>query len=418
MLNDRPRPAILPVRAQSDWITELVRERLDTVLPRAMKAAGIDMWIVLCQEDDTDPLYKTMIPFDNWLPNMSCLVFAREGDGVRRYNLSAADTKDLYERPLPGRTGQMEAKQWAEIARLVEEHDPEAIGINIGETGWCTGGLSYLLHTRLCQALPARYRDRLVSAEPAGILWGSILTPSERVLFTRVIEIGRHLINECFTTRTITPGITTVEDLAWHYWQLSRDFGLEVSFRPRFVVHRNQHMDGPADVVMPGDVIHCDTGIKYMRLNSDHQHVAYVPRPGETDAPPGLKARLADNLKLQDIYMAGFRHGASGNQMLSEMLAKARAAGLVEPRIYSHNLGLFLHEPGPLIGLPWEQVNTGARGDVTLEYASAFVMELSTDGAVPEWGGQVLRLGTEEPVWFDENGCHTVISRQTEFHVI
>ena len=89
-----------------------------------------------------------------------------------------------------------------------------------------------------------------------------------------------------------------------------------------------------------------------------------------------------------------------------------------EPRIYSHNLGLFLHQPGPLIGLPWEQVNTGPRGDVRLEYDSAFVMELSTDGPVPEWGGQILRAEMEEPVIFTREGCRTLCGRQTEFHVI
>ena len=138
----RPPPAILPLRARSDLITEMVRQRLDLLLSRAMEAAGIDMWIVLCQEDDADPLYKTMIPFDNWLPILSALVFARDGDTVRRYNLSAADTKDLYERPY---AGQLEDRQWPELVRLVREHAPERIGINIGEAAWCAGGLTKLL---------------------------------------------------------------------------------------------------------------------------------------------------------------------------------------------------------------------------------------------------------------------------------
>ena len=103
MSQARDTPAILPLRAQSDLITELVRERLETILPAAMDAAGLDMWIILCQEDDPDPLYRTMIPFDNWLPILSGLVLAREGERIRRYNLSIADTKDLYERLYSGR---------------------------------------------------------------------------------------------------------------------------------------------------------------------------------------------------------------------------------------------------------------------------------------------------------------------------
>jgi len=116
--------------------------------------------------------------------------------------------------------------------------------------------------------------------------------------------------------------------------------------------------------------------------------------------------------------MAGFKHGQSGNQMLKAMLERAHAEGVPNPKIYSHNLGLFLHQPGPLIGLPWDQDARLPRGEVTLNYNSAFVMELSTEGAVPEWGGQMLRLGTEEPVIFTRDGCRTLCGRQTEYHVI
>jgi hypothetical protein len=38
--------------------------------------------------------------------------------------------------------------------------------------------------------------------------------------------------------------------------------------------------------------------------------------------------------------------------MLGRMLKKAGELGIPGPRIYSHSLGYFLHEPGPLIGLP------------------------------------------------------------------
>ncbi len=413
MSQRRGMPAILPLRAQSDLITELVRERLDTILPAAMDAAGIDMWIILCQEDDADPLYRTMIPFDNWLPILSGLVFAREDGRIRRYNLSVADTKDLYEVPYSGR---LEEKQWASLGELARNHDPERIGINIGESAWCTAGLTHLLHGRLVAAL-GPYADRLVSAEKAGVLWASTLTPSEAVIFRRVTEIGRWMIEDCFSTRTISPGVTTIDDLVWHYWQTSRDIGLEVAFRPYFRIHRDPAL--PQDeVVRPGDVVHCDTGIKYLRLNSDHQHLAYVPRPGESDAPAGIKARLADNLRLQDIFLAGFVHGRSGNTMLRDMLADAARQGIPGAKIYSHNLGLFLHQPGPLIGLPWEQADTGPRGEVTLEYMSAFVMELGTEGPVPEWGGAALRLGTEEPVLFDRDGCRTLCPRQADYYLI
>jgi hypothetical protein len=410
------RPQILPLRQQSALITEMVRGRLDTILSAAMDAAGIDMWLVLCQEDNPDPIFMTMIPFDNWHPILSLLVFAKDGGKVRRYNLSGVDTKDLYERPY---TGQLETEQWSLLNKIIAEHDPKSIGINIGSVAWVAGGLTWFLYNQLQKNLPKTYADRLVSAEKAAVRWASTMTDQETVLFKRVTELGAYMIGECFTTRTITPGVTTIDDLTWHYWQHSRDLGLDVAFRPYFRLHRDQRNTAyPPTVVAPGDVIHCDTGIKYLRWNSDHQHVAYVPKLGETDAPAGLKQRLADNVTLQDVYMSEFRQGISGNDLQQNVLKRARAEGVPEPMVYSHNLGLFLHQPGPLIGLPWEQANPLPRGEITLEYNSAFVMELSTTGLVPEWDNQMLRLGTEEPVIFTREGCQTLIGRQTEFHVI
>ena len=40
---------------------------------------------------------------------------------------------------------------------------------------------------------------------------------------------------------------------------------------------------------MKGDLLHCDFGITYLRLNSDCQQMAYVLRDGETDIPIFLK---------------------------------------------------------------------------------------------------------------------------------
>jgi len=410
------RPAILPVRQQSELITDMVRGRLESILPSAMREAGLDMWIILCQEDNPDPLFPTMIPMDNWHPILSMLVFVDEGDRIRRYNVAGVDTKDLYERPY---IGQLEEKQWPVLLDLIEKRDPTTIGINIGSVAWAAGGLTHNLYNQLTAKLPARYRDRLVSAEKAAVRWASTLTDQETVLFKRVTEIGQYMISACFHAGVITPGVTTIDDLVWHYWQHARDLGLDISFRPYFRIHRDLRETAyPANVVAPGDVLHCDVGIKYLRLISDHQHLAYVPRPGETQVPAGLRQRLADTLTLQDIYMSEFRHGISGNELQQNILRRARAEGVPSPKVYSHNLGLFLHQPGPLIGLPWEQKNPLPRGEVTLEYNSAFVMELSTEAEVPEWDGQRLVLATEEPVLFTRDGCRTLCQRQTEFHII
>ncbi|HET6487573.1 MAG TPA: M24 family metallopeptidase [Spirochaetia bacterium] len=417
---DRGFPQILGARAQSDLITEMVRDRLDTILPRAMQAAGVDMWIVLSQEDDLDPVYKTMIPMDCWCPILQMLVFVDEGAGkYSKYSISGTDTKDLYARPY---AGQLEEKQWPELLALVERRDPQTIGVNIGSVAWAGGGLSHNLYRQLQERLPKKYADRLVSAEAAAVIWGSCLTDREVDIFRHVVEIGHCIIADSFSRMTITPGVTTVDDLVWYYWQRSIDLGLELAFRPYFRLMRPEataRIYGPNDkVIRPGDGIHCDVGIKYLRLNSDNQHLAYVLRRGESDAPQGLKALMTQTNRLQDIYLSEFKAGLSGNVLLQNILSRARREGINTPRVYSHNLGLFLHEPGPLIGLPWEQEKPLPRGEVKLQANQAFTMELSTDGPVPEWGGQVVRCAMEEPVVFTAQGCATLRGRQTEYYLI
>jgi hypothetical protein len=417
---DRGFPEIMPVRKQSALITELVRTRLDTILPVAMREAGLDMWIVACQEDDLDPVYRTMIPMDCWCPILQLVVFVDEGGGkISRYSISGTDTKDLYERPY---AGQLEERQWPALLEIVQRRDPKTIGVNIGALEWAGGGLTHNLFRQLETRLGEKYARRLVSAEKAAARWGSTLTEREIDLFRHVVEVAHCIIADCYSRAAITPGVTTVDDLVWFYWQRAVDLGLELAFRPYFRLIRSDaaiQAQGAADtVIRPGDTIHCDVGIKYLRLNSDNQHLAYVPRRGETDAPAGLQALMAQTNRLQDVFMAEFRRGISGNQLQQSILSRARREGINAPRVYSHSLGLFLHEPGPLIGLPWEQENPLPRGEPVVEYNQAFTMEIATEGPVPEWNGQNVRCPMEEPVVFTEAGCATLKGRQTEFFLV
>ena len=161
-----------------------------------------------------------------------------------------------------------------------------------------------------------------------------------------------------------------------------------------------------------------DVGIRYLRLNSDHQEWAYIPRVGESDAQPEMRALMADGNRLQDIYMASFERGLSGNQLLKRILDPRPARGPAVPKVYSHSLGLFLHQPGPLIGLPWEQERCPGRGDVALDYNMCFTMELGVQKALDMWEGQQVMMSLEQDVAFTENGCQLLDGRQTAFHLV
>jgi hypothetical protein len=83
---------------------------------------------------------------------------------------------------------------------------------------------------------------------------------------------------------------------------------------------------------------------------TDQQQNAYILRPGEHDAPAGIKAALAAGNQLQDIHMAALQVGHSGNEVLRAALAAAADQDF-NATIYSHPLGYHGHAAGPTIGL-------------------------------------------------------------------
>jgi hypothetical protein len=412
--------SVLPMRRRAQVILDNLKERLRTVLPVAMREAGADMWILLCQEDHLDPVYATLVPMDTWCPILQILVFHNTGDGgIEGISISGTDTAGLYARPY---TGQKPEEQWPILRALIEERRPRRIAINTGAVQWAAGGLTHDLYRQLLANLPAGYEDTLVSSEPLVTRFMATLTDGDLATFRHVVEVAKAVIARCYSPDAIQLGVTTTSDLEWLYWQTCADHGLDVSFRPYFTIHRSpqgRSERDPADrVIMPGDLLHCDVGIRYLRLNSDHQQWAYVRRPGESDAPDGAKALMREAHRLQDVFMGEFREGLTGNALLAKILARARSEGIPGPRVYSHSLGYFLHQPGPLIGLPWEQECCDGRGDVRLRYGNAFTMELSVTGPVPEWQGAPLRLSIEEDVAFTRDGCRLIGERQERFNVV
>ena len=79
-----PRPRVLPLRQRSEVIHRVLKRRLETVLPAAMRESGFDMWLVICQEDNWDPIHDTFCPMDPWRPILQMLVFFDRGRQQRR----------------------------------------------------------------------------------------------------------------------------------------------------------------------------------------------------------------------------------------------------------------------------------------------------------------------------------------------
>jgi Xaa-Pro aminopeptidase len=368
-----------------------------------MRREGVDMWILVAGEYDEDPVVKTMLPA-TWLAarRTTILIFHDKGPdaGVERMAVARYPVADLFPSAwIP----EEQRDQWARVAEIVRERDPGAIAINTSEDFPLADGLSAGMRRKLERGLGPLAR-RLVEKEGLALGWLETRTPAEMAAYPQIVRIAHSIIAETFSEAAITPGVTTTGDLRWHLRQRISDLGLNTWFHPSVHVQRaaqstfsiaSMNIDS-GEVILPGDFLHVDFGITYLRLNTDTQHHAYVLRPGETEAPQGLRDGLGKANRVQDALMAAFETGRSGNEILAAARRSVEAQGITAT-IYSHPLGFQGHGAGAWLG-SWESQAPidGGRGAYQLHPNTAWSIELNAESAVPEWDGQVVRFMTEE----------------------
>ncbi|TKJ29028.1 Xaa-Pro aminopeptidase [bacterium (candidate division B38) B3_B38] len=415
-LADEP-PAILSMRERAQVIDRLLLTRLETVLPQEMREHNFDMWLVICRETNEDPVFRTLSPEDPWaMRRLGMMVFYDRGakEGVERI-IIAKHNKKLYR----NEWRRLEESQWESLARVVAERDPQRIAINQSERMWHADGLSATLKRKLVEALGPKYTARLHSGEELAIGWLERRIPEEMEIYSHVVSIAHHIVAEAFSSRVITPGVTTSYDLSWWLRERFRELKLIATFQPDIDIIRNKTGgNAPEDnVIRRGDVLHCDIGFEYLRMCTDIQELGYVLRDGETDAPEGLKRALQMGNRLQDILCEEIKEGRTGNEVQAAALKKGREEGL-NPKVYSHPIGFHLHAAGPVFGLPELQNGVPGRGDFPVHYDTCYAIELSIGAEIAEWGGQQVRFSLEEEAIFTREGVFFFAGRQTDFHLI
>ncbi|NQT07877.1 M24 family metallopeptidase [Candidatus Bathyarchaeota archaeon] len=219
--------------------------------------------------------------------------------------------------------------------------------------------------------------------------------------------------------------MTTSDDVAWWMRQKIRDLGLIAWFQPSVTIRApdieaglpGRRNEKSRKVIKHGDLLHCDIGFRYLGLCTDVQENAYVLKPGEVDAPEGLRKALAEGNRLQDIHAEAMAAGRTGNEILKIALEKAESEGL-NASIYTHPIGFHGHAAGPIIGLWDHQEGVPGRGDYELFEDTCHSIELNVKSVVPEWGGMEVRMALEEDAVFTGGKLRFLAGRQTKLHLI
>ena len=413
-----PETRVLTHREQAPLVRARIDDRFETLLPELMRREGIDMWIVISREYNDDPVFRSMAPLTTYSSRRrTVLVFHDRGEsrGVARISVGRFDYDGLFE---VHRTHN--DSQYVGLRELVQERDPRRIGINTSNAWNHADGLTHNEYLRLEEAL-GPYADRLTSAEMLAVGWLESKLPSETAHYRSVMRIAHQVIADAFSNAVIVPGVTTDTDVEWWMRQRVAELGLGQWFHPSINIQRRGGLPAEPDpqgtVIQRGDMLHTDFGIVMLGYSTDTQHNAYVLRPGETDAPEGLKAGLAAANRLQDLTMEFAVLGGTGNDALAAALAQARAEGLT-PSIYCHAIGYHGHAAGPPIGMSDYQEGVPVRGDYVFRPNTWHSIELNVRHPVPEWDGQEVRFALEEDAAILEDGWSWIDGRQTDFYLI
>ena len=411
-------PRILPPRERAMLENRILAERLDTIIPQIMRAEGIDLWLLVAREYFEEPVVATMLDAENMhARRRTILIFHDPGNGkpVERLTVSRYGLGGLF---APAWDPAKQPDQWAAVAELIAARNPTRIAVNSSDLYQFADGMTLSQYGKFMGALPPALQARLVSGEGLAIRWLETRTPSEMALYPTVVRIAHAVIGEAFSRQVITPGKTTAEEVQWWYRDRLLGLGLTPWFHPSVAIQRQgvKGMIEGDEVIQPGDLLWTDFGITYLRLNTDTQHLAYVLKPGESEAPAGLRAGLANSNRVQDFLTRAFAVGRTGNEALAIARADAIAAGL-DPSIYTHPIGYHGHGAGPSIGF-WDNQNADPRGSGPIRANTAWSIELTSYAAVPEWGGQRVDFRTEEDAFFDGETVRYIDGRQTEITLI
>jgi Xaa-Pro aminopeptidase len=425
---------------QQQWLAR----RMQTVLPTLMQKHGVDMWVIPMREYAEDPVFSSIVSPTTFaarrrtiyvfsdpctkVPRALCdAVFGRIALGGTSQGgvFRALRSTKPAAGPAGGRAEQRAElwgdEQWQALKQVVEERDPRVIAINTSPDWAFADGLTAAESEGMRRALGPKWTSRFRPAEQLAVELIATRLPEEEAVFERMNALAWAIIDTAFSASVITPGRTTTDDVVWWMRQRLNDLGLDTWFQPSVSVQRRgatEEQLGDNPTIERGDVLHCDFGVTALRLNTDTQHMGYVLREGETDAPAGLKRALTASNRLQDIVVAELRPGRTGNEVLRASRERMQRAA-IDGTVYSHPVGMHGHGAGPLIGLWDYQEGVPGRGDAQVLPSTWFSIELQATTPVAEWGGQPVRSAQEEDVIVGADGrVRWAHRRQTEFHLV
>lgn len=391
-------------------MNQVRNDKFDLVLPEVMRENDIDMWIITNREGNLDPLYADM--GEGYVGSFGgYYIFTDKGGdrieraslGIDGYLLKEGGTYDYF--------GSVD-----ELKKFVTERNPTKIGLNTSRNIGGADGLTYSSYLELAEILGKKYKKKFVSAEKLVSDFRSRRVASEIAIYGEAGELSYTIAEKAFSNEVITPGITTLEDVAW--WMKEQQFkhNLGSSFGMPSV-----YITGPEGIVATstdriiqrGDLLMIDWGVGIMNMFTDMKRMAYVLKEGETEVPTSIKNAFEQAVKVRKIIQKTIKPGVTAKKAEDAVYDALEKDGFNRMKGFNqstdldktdviigcHSVGNWGHGIGPSIAY-WNPV----RLEYVLRPSNLISIEFFAYSKIPEWGGKKLRVPLEDDALITERG--------------
>ncbi len=387
-------------------------DKYNLILPEAMRENKIDMWIIMCREGNFDPLYSDM--GEGYVGHNGYYIFTDTGNprieravlGIEGYLLELTKAYDYF-------------GSESELKEFVTKRDPKSIGLNMSKDIGGADGMSYTGRQELAEILGRKYEARFVSAEKLVSDFRSRHVASEIVAFGEAGDFSYQIAEKALSNEVITPGKTTLEDVAW--WMKEQLFknNLQSSFgMPSIYVTGPNGIEATSTdrIIQRGDILMLDWGVGFMNFYTDMKRMAYVLKEGEKEVPKSIQHAFEQAMKVRDIVIGTIKPGITAKQNEINVYQALQDASFTRIEfnkptaddktnviIGCHSVGDWGHGTGPSIAF---------FNPVQLTYivkpTNFLSIELFAYTALPEWGGKKLRIPLEDDAVVTERGVEWV----------
>jgi Xaa-Pro dipeptidase len=410
------------IRVREGWL----RTRHEMLLPM-MRRHGIGMWILVNEEFHDDPVVQYIAPPRPYTGNRDLFVFVDAGAaGLKKFAITGY-TEETLTRFFDAPSDEPRPPAQA-LREIYERYAPGTVGLGIRGRRGQTRALGHDAYRFIAETLGEEAERTFVSAGELVEEYLDTRIPEEMPHYTTAVQVTEAIVKRALSNEVITPGRTTVGDVRNALYDMLWGAGVRTWFQPDLRVQRAGTeiatsrgflaVAPEVTVIEPGDVVHIDFGITYMGFDTDWQKMAYVLKPGETDAPVGLKRAMANSNTLQDALMLRHaRPGLTAGAVFTATMAEMRDQG-IEAMIYSHPIGTQGHGLGTSIDFRSALRSDTAGLSGRLRPGSYISIELNTATEVPEWGGKKVFVMFEDDAYLTADGYRFFRPRQEQFYLI